>query len=118
MYKSILLQGPVSIACPYNATRLIDIDDVEDAVESASASTDRNLREIVNTRRDMSSEWFNYIVPNQGNLTFKNNFVIERLSSRGKVYKDGPQDKEGYISKFSLSSQDDGIMEIYPQVST
>ena len=108
-----------SIVCPRNATRLVNIDDIE-AVAQPNSNQGRNFSGIVNTRRDYLSEWYNYVIPNQGNLTLKHPFVIEQLSTRGRVYRvSGEVYESTYVSNFSLSYQSssltDGIV-MYPQV--
>lgn len=99
--------------CPYNVSRLIDTSDVASYIALDSLSG-REFDNVVNIAPDGAfMPWGSNEIPNEGNLTLNQVFVIYQLTTKGIVIT-----TDRYISKFSLrySESDNGDYMLYPMV--
>ena len=102
--------------CPYNVSRLIDTSDVASYTALDSLSN-TEFDDLINVAPDNThTDWGSTKIPNEGNLTLNELFVIYQLTTRGEYLYGG---LNVYISKFSLRySKSDGDEYIqYPMVS-
>ena len=109
------------IVCPDNATRVINTTDLLSAVTDPT-NDDGPLENILNTIPywdiPLRREWGSTDLPNQGNLTFSNIFVITQFTTRGLVYFLNNVVTQRYVSKFmfTYSGEDSDNFTAYPEV--
>ena len=107
--------------CPVNATRVISTTDLLSAVTDLT-NDDGIFENILNTvpywDLPLRREWGSRDLPNQGNLTFNNIFVITQFTTRGLVYFLGNAPTMRYVSKFmfTYSEEDNGNFTTHPEV--
>lgn len=104
--------------CPHNVSRLIDTGDVASysALNSVADIYITEFIDLINVAPDNThSDWGSDVIPNEGNLTFNEVFVIYQLTTRGEYYNFY---NTSYISKFSLqySESDNGDYMLHPMV--
>lgn len=117
-----LLYYSLPTVCPANATRVINTTDLLNAATTDPTNDDGVFENLLNTLPywdiSLRREWGSTDLPNQGNLTFNNVFVVTQFTTRGLVYRLNNAVTMRYVSKFMLtySGEESGNFTTYPEV--
>ena len=114
---------PYTVVCPDNATRLISSDDLSSAETNTTndAGALDNILTVIPFQQVVY--WGSTDIPNQGNLTFSNTFVITQFITSGAnvIVPFTNTYTSDYVSEFSFaysdSINDTDDYELYSQVS-